>query len=473
MKGKFALMAGTAAIALIAAAPAAFATTGDASTTVATAAPTDAAAPTTVPATSAAKKHRHALAQKAAAVQVVANDDGPSSTRAAMENEKYDQLEQRVESLEAEVQSEEQRETADHAADQSLADKLNVDGWWAHTKIGSTIFYDLTDIDNTNDHHKASINGFSFDIKRFYITVDHQFDDQWSAHLVTDANYQSTLGQTSLFIKKAYVEWKYAPELTVRVGSADTTWIPYDEGIYGYRFVENTLIDRIKFGNSADWGVHVLGSFEDGLIGYQFSAVSGSGYKKPLRSLQPDFEGRVNLNWQGFQAAVGGYIGTEGASDAFPSANIHHHYERFDALAAYTDNGIRVGIEYFQAMHHAQETAVFNGTTIYPENAYGFSPFASWQFCPEWSVFGRYDYVRPEPAGAGSLTLSKHFHNDYFNVGVDYKPIPMLDFALVYKNDHGSQGDFADQNGTIGGDAFAPGEGGTYQEVGLFGQIKF
>ena len=31
------------------------------------------------------------------------------------------------------------------------------------------------------------------------------------------------------------------------------------EGVYGYRYVENTLVDRIKFGNSADWGVHVLG----------------------------------------------------------------------------------------------------------------------------------------------------------------------------------------------------------------------
>jgi len=434
------------------------------------------------------QKTQHAPTAKVVAKKRAADGQDASNARIAREEEKYEQFEQRLDALEGEVQSQGQREAADHAADAGLADKINgLSGWWNNTKIGSTVFYDLTDINNVNGVGKSAVrstaNGFSFDIKRFYITIDHQFDDQWSAELITDANYQSTLGQTSLFIKKAFVQWKYAPWLTVRVGSADMPWIPYDETIYGYRFVENTFIDRIKFGNSSDWGVHIFGTYAAGLLGYQFSMVSGSGYKKPVRSKQPDFEGRVNLNWKGFQLGVGGYDGTEGASDN--STPIRHHYTRFDALAAYTANGIRVGVEFFDAQHHGQETTVFTvppaASGTFGSTAYGWEPFASWQFCPEWAVFGRYDWVRPlsdtrNPAAGKSD--DRKFHNDYFNVGVDFKPIPMLDFALVYKHDHGANGEFADQNGTIGGNSLVPGNfvsgnNGTYQEIGLFGKVAF
>jgi hypothetical protein len=360
-------------------------------------------------------------------------------------------------------------------------------GWWDNTTVNGVIFYDLTDQENfacaapsktsaCPSDVKAGNNGASFDIKRFYITIAHKFDDNWSASITTDANYQSSLGQTSLFIKKAFVQWTVDPSdpwVNVRVGSADTPWIPYVESVYGYRFVENVLVDRIKFGNSADWGVHVFGSLWDNLLSYQVSAVAGAGYKKAIRTKQPDIEGRISLNWMGLQAGVGILNGVEGLLD---SAAEHHHYTRFDALAAYTIpllDGLKVGVEYFDAMHHGEESSVFNGTTVYSENAYGFSPFANFQICPEWSVFGRYDYVRPEPTGAGSLALAKNFHNDYYNGGVDYKPIPALDFALVYKRDSGDNGFFADQNSTIGGSTFALGNHGTYQEIGLWGQVKW
>jgi hypothetical protein len=406
----------------------------------------------------------------AASKPVVAAPPGPSAAEIADE-EKIDALYKRVETLETQVQDGEKRASADHDAVASLGTKTA--GWWNDTSINGRMFYDLTGINNANGvgiHQvKSTANGVSFDIKRFYVGVDHKFDDVFSANVTTDVNYQSTLGQTSVFLKKAYLQIKQSDALVVRVGSADMPWIPNSEDIYGYRYVENTLIDRVKFGNSADWGVHVMGKAWDGLVNYQVSLVAGSGYKKPLRSKQPDLEGRVGLNWNGVQLAVGGYDGTEGASDN--GSAIHHHYTRFDALAAYSFRGVKVGVEYFNAHNHGLETAA---TTTH-STAYGFEPFASYQVTPQFTVFGRYDYVRP----LSDTLADKQFHNSYFNVGVSYEPVKIVDFALVYKHDSGANGDFADQNGTIGGNpalgggAFQAGNNGSYSEVGLFGQLRW
>jgi hypothetical protein len=91
-----------------------------------------------------------------------------------------------------------------------------------------------------------------------------------------------------------------------------------------------------------------------------------------------------------------------------------------------------------------------------------------------WSVFGRYDNVHP---GSGSIA-NDAFHNNYYNVGVDYSPAKWLDFALVYKNDAGDMGSFSDGNGTIGGAGAATAipythDNGTYREIGLFGQVRW
>ncbi len=46
----------------------------------------------------------------------------------------------------------------------------------------------------------------------------------------------------------------------VRLGEADMPWVPYVEDVYGHRYVENVLVDRLKFGTSADWGLHAGGT---------------------------------------------------------------------------------------------------------------------------------------------------------------------------------------------------------------------
>jgi hypothetical protein len=326
--------------------------------------------------------------------------------------------------------------------------------WADNTTIGGRVFADVSNVEQKNDGVKQPNDGFNFDIKRFYIIVDHKFNDTWSANLTTDANYIAADKETNLYIKKAYLQGKFSDALMVRFGAADLPWVPFIEDVYGYRYVENVLVDRTKFGTSADWGVHASGKFADGLINYAVSAINGSGYKNPSRSQGIDLEGRVNLNYNHFIVGVGGYTGKLGHD--IEGIATPHTANRFDAVAAYANDRIHVGAEYFHA------TDWNNVTNPVSDSSEGYGLFGSFKFTDKIGVFGRYDWVKPNKDTAPNL------EDNYFNIGISYSPLKTIDFALVYKRDKADDGVIATSNGNIGGLI-----SGTYDEVGLFTQYRF
>jgi hypothetical protein len=421
MKGKSALLAGVAAIALVASVQAGY----------------------------AAKKSSDATSAPAPAQ--------------AQTDTRYEELSQRIDALEEELQQAEMRSATDH---EKVSSWKSASGWWDNTSISGRMYYDITYVSNKRNHASSNNDGTSFDIKRFYIGIDHKFNDIFSADVTTDFTYDSTAGASQLYLKKAYLEAKLDPAFVVRIGATDLPWVPFAEGVYGYRHIENTIADRTKFGTSSDWGVHFLGKLPGDIFSYQLSVISGVGYKKAgstsFRSEHPDVEGRISGEYAGFTLAVGGYWGNLGAQKGDTKYN---DATRFDALAAYKYEGLKVGVEYFVASNYNLSNYIKANLS---SHATGVSPFASYQFDPQWSVFGRYDYVKPYSEAGKS-----GFHNDYFNVGIQYSPTKIVDFALVYKNDAGLGGNFGDANGTIGGTAFAAGNSGQYNEIGLFGQVRW
>ncbi|HWJ38233.1 MAG TPA: hypothetical protein VNR86_05685 [Sphingomicrobium sp.] len=345
-------------------------------------------------------------------------------------------------------------------------EKAEKTGWFANTSISGKSFFNVSNInqksvDLAGTTTESAQNGTQVELKRFYVSVDHKFNDMFSADITTDFRYNANglSKDTAVFVKKAYLQAKFNPALTVRIGAADLPWIAFDEGVYGFRFVDPTLIDRTKFGSSVDWGVHVLGSFADNLVSYQVSAIDGQGYKTLSRSSDTlDLEGRINVNpTKNITLAVGGYTGKLGKSAAnLPDSATPHTATRFDALAAYTDKRVRAGVEYFAARNWN------NVNTAAKDKSDGWSAFGSFAFTPKILAFGRYDWLRPSRIGAPALK------NRYFNIGLDYKPISPLDFAFVYKREVTRHGTLATANGIIGGAAE-----GSYDEFGLFGQFTF
>ncbi len=323
------------------------------------------------------------------------------------------------------------------------------------TTIGGKMYFDVTNINQKSDGVDTNAKGTNFDVKRFYVGVDHKFDDIWSANVTTDFNYVSGNSETQIYVKKAYLQAKLSDALQARIGSADLPWVPFVEGLYGYRFVENVLIDRTKYGTSADWGVHVSGKLANGMVNYAASVVNGSGYKKLTRSKSVDFEARIGAEpIKGLNIAGGLYTGKLGKD--FENTPTMHTATRWDAVIAYVNSQFRVGAEYFNAKNWNQVTSVAE------DKSDGYSVWGSFNFTKEASVFARYDHAKP------SKDLNPALKDDYFNVGVAYSPRKGIDLALAYKHEKVKNGFMKVSNGTIGGV-----NEGKYDEIGIWGQVKF
>lgn len=325
--------------------------------------------------------------------------------------------------------------------------------WTDNTSITGRMYFNASSVDQKSNGAKVAGSGTNFDIKRFYLGIDHKFNDTYSANLTTDVSIISGVGETA-YIKKAYLQAKYSDALTVRLGSADLPWIPFVEDIYGYRFLEQTVTDRTKFGTSADWGVHAFGKLADGHVSYAVAVLDGAGYRNPQRSDTVDFEGRVAATYSNFTFAIGGHTGKLG-KDVFPTAT-PHTANRFNALAAYTDKKFRVGVEYFSANDWN------NVTTVAKDSSNGYSVFGSVNMTDHVSAFARTDWVKP------SKDINPALKDTYYNVGINWEPVKIVDLALVYKRDGVDHGSLSTGNGTIGGTIK-----GTYDEIGLFGQFRW
>lgn len=322
------------------------------------------------------------------------------------------------------------------------------------TTIGGKIFADMTNINTQKDGKDIEPTGTGIDVKRFYLSVDHDFTDIWSANLTTDFTYSDSTKLTDVYVKKAYLQAAFMPEATLRLGSADMPWIPYVEGTgYAFRYVEKTLTDRAGFGTSADWGLHFLGKASDGMINYALSAVNGAGYKNYTRSKTMDFEGRIGVQpIKGLNFGLGAYSGklgqdtvtNEDAGKTYRTAN------RINALASYVQPMYTVGAEWFKADD-------FGKTPLDQANpqdkADGYSLWGSVTPMDKVTVFARYDTVNP------NKDTNSAKENKYYNLGAQYDARKNVKLALVYKHET------TEDN--------VPANDVKYDEIGIFTEVKF
>lgn len=326
--------------------------------------------------------------------------------------------------------------------------------WADNTSINGRMYFNLSNIEQKSNGTHVAPSGTGFDVKRFYVGIDHKFDSTYSANVTTDFTYASAISQTVVYVKKAYLQAKYSDALTIQAGANDMPWIPYMEGLYGNRYVEQTIVDRLKYGTSSDWGIHAQGKFNKGMFSYDIAVVDGAGYKAPLRSKGVDVEGRVTAVFGNVNLAVGGYDGKLG-KDVI-GATVFHTATRVNAAAAWIDKNFRVGGEYFQATDWNQVT------TAAANKSDGYSIFATYNFAPKYAVFGNYQWVDQ------NTSTTPRVKDNYFNVGVSYSPTKIVDLALVYKRDKADNGSVSTGNGAIGGS-----RNGTYDEFGVFTQLRW
>ena len=393
--------------------------------------------------------------------------------------------------------------------------------WAADTRVSGRMYFDVTNISQQSAGTKTAASGTGLNIKRMYVGVDHKFSDMFAMNVTADI--ANVVGQTAnanfatptasipaiaacaatpcpavaatttnlnnvalvgkgFYIKKAYLEAKLNPALWVRVGSADLPWVPYIENQYGYRHIENIALDRTGFGTSADWGVHIGGDLANKLISYQVSVVNGAGYRNVKVTKSMDIEGRVSFNYKGLWGAVGGYTGKLGNDVQAATPTTFHTASRFDLAAGYKNEKLGLGVEYFYAKNWKNVTVNPATVTYSEDSANGLSVFGNYNLTPKWSVFGKYERVKPTNTNVPSVS------DNYFNIGLQWEPVKIVDIALVYKRETVNNGAISTQNGTIGCSGSATASSfatagalaaatcvgnGTFDQIGIFGQLRF
>ena len=157
--------------------------------------------------------------------------------------------------------------------------------------------------------------------------------------------------------------------------------------------------------------------------------------------------------------------------------------KRYNAAVGYKAGAINLGAEYFYAKDYNNVTVNPATNALSQDSARGLSVFGNYNFTPKWSIFGRYDYVQPNYITDNAL------HDHYLNVGLQWEPVKIVDITLAYKREVVEGGAISTSNGVIGCTTSATAasfatvaaataadcgaSNGTYDEVGLFGQIKF
>jgi len=325
-------------------------------------------------------------------------------------------------------------------------------------KLGIRVYADLSSKENKDDFtgKKSNDSGVGVDVKRTYFTFTHQFDSTWSAQFQSDIGDQGAR-RYDVFVKKAFIQAQLNPLATFRLGAADTPWVPYVEGLYGLRYVEQVITDRLSFGTSAEWGFHVLGGSP--LVSYYVTVGNGRGYSNPTRSKSVDFEGRLAVTpVEGLALAVGGYTGKRGLdTDQVPAL---HTATRSDALIAYGNSFFKIGGEYFQSDNWN------NVTTVAKDKADGFSGWAQVNLNPTWSIFGRYDTAKP------SKDLKPNLKETYYNAGLQWTINKAFAASLVYKYDEVKGGTFSTGDAGTTGSVNANSKG-KFQEIGVYTVYNF
>lgn len=400
-----------------------------------------------------------------------------------------------------------------------------------NTTVGGQAFFDFSNISDhqgqTNGTDPAvAPSGTGFDVKRFYLIVDHQFNDVWSADLTTDAQYASSTtvvtgatvtctggahptgttcptgssvasvtptttsvntggSATEVMVKYLYVAAKLSDALTVHAGAYAMPWVQYVDSLTGYRWVEKSVGDRLSLASTSDWGVNASGNLVNNIVGYSVSVVDGGGYKNPTRTKYPDFEGRITskpFNW--LDVGVGYYNGHLGQVTVANENFAENNATRWDGVVSVNYAGARFTAEYIDAKNYKTVNSVAAGVfgtqdvvagsstaVLNADAAKGYSLLASYAFSPTWNVFARYDNVNL------SENVVPGLKDKFYDVGIDYKALKSLDLALVYKNEQVDNGaatiGSADANGSyvIGGATSTT--DGTFREIGIYAQYKF
>lgn len=211
--------------------------------------------------------------------------------------------------------------------------------------IKAKVFFDYTD---SSDSSKVD----EFALKRVYLTFSKSISDELSVTIQTDVDTNSS--PKNIYLKNAKVDWKTL-DGNIVIGLQGMNMFKVQEGNWGKRYLDKTIMDRFKYSSSADMGIgyyHSKDKFHGSIL-----ITNGAGFKKSEtdshKKLSLQFiYGNTNLSKSdGFN--VGAVFSHEpydrDGEVTIPEEPAGEHSKKvFGVFGGYAKDNLRVGAEWSQ-----------------------------------------------------------------------------------------------------------------------------
>jgi hypothetical protein len=288
--------------------------------------------------------------------------------------------------------------------------------------------FNTTGLPNAADATKGVKDFQGFQIRRIYFAYDNQISEKFSSRLRVEADQGDIFGsgKIGLAIKDAYLQWKDVFEGSNLIfGISPTPSFDVSEGIWGYRFIEKTIMDLRGIDPSRDFGIALNGKLDnEGTINYRLMIANGSGnkpetdkYKRfyAMLHFKPTKQVVITLNGD-YKAAASI---NDPASTSNPPATISNSTVTGSLFASYKEpDKYTFGFEGFlQSTQNGYHDPTSTSPDLTSRSAIGFSIYASVNFNPDLALVGRYDLFDPN-----SNSGSKGDSRNLIIGGLSWKP---------------------------------------------------
>ena len=220
---------------------------------------------------------------------------------------------------------------------------------FAEGKIGGVTYFDFISSDDST----------AFNFQRQYFGYGGDISDQVSFKILFDVGRSDPDTRLTTYLKKAQVNYKSSFG-KFNFGLIGMNTYGIQESNWGYRFIEQSAIDKNKFSATADIGVGFSRSLIDNL-NLSLLFVNGEGFKKPQGDKYHKIafnatygEGNLNKN-DGYNAGV---VYTTESTDTDPTTMA-------SVFGGFAGMGLRLGGEYDMHTEGSVESNIISVSANY------------------------------------------------------------------------------------------------------------
>lgn len=293
-------------------------------------------------------------------------------------------------------------------------DAPTVEGKNSTIQLSGLAYLDYFYVLAAPDEDLEGDNGFEY--RRLYLTTDYTISEVFSGRARFEAKGGSASGE-DILIKDMYLKAKnvLGEGSEVSLGVTSPPSFTVSEGVWGYRSLEKTILDRVRIVSSRDFGVLAkgrltpTGSVRYGVMFANNNSTRGEdedNYKRVYGQLEfyPSDQLAFTLG--------GDYAGGE-EGDGF----------NVNAFGGYSGDQFRIGIEGFYNQISYDEVAAKQGEVLGEDSddRLGVSLFGAARLAEEWEVVARFDQFERDNLGTETS-------QNYFLAGVAYQPHEQVRF---------------------------------------------